>query len=266
MVHLTLRGQPLGTAQPPADPARIAAVLFDKDGTMSQSEPMLLRLARARVEQCLALGVSHGLDDARLQQLLDLLARAYGLGTDGLHPAGTIAVAARDHNLISTATALVQVGLGWPEALALSEQAFASTDSLHGQGAPTPPQPTDGLANLLERLTAAGVRCAVISNDHQPGIQAFLRRHDLAKHFAGLWSADHLPRKPDPEAVHALCAELGVRPQSCALIGDANSDLHMARKAGVAVVLGYQDGWSQPVPLDPAFPQIHHWNELEVVD
>ena len=266
MVHLTLRGQPLDSDQALDGPARIAAVLFDKDGTMSHSEPMLLGLARARVEQCLELVASHGLDGSRQQQLLDLLARAYGLGADGLHPAGTIAVAARDHNLISTATALVQVGLGWPEALALSEQAFASTDSLHGQGANHSPQPTDGLASLLERLNASGVRCAVISNDHQSGIEAFLTHHDLAKHFAGLWSADHLPRKPDPEAVHALCAELEVVPQDCALIGDANSDLHMARKAGVAVVLGYQDGWSQPVPLDPAFPQIHHWDELEVVD
>jgi len=38
----------------------------------------------------------------------------------------------------------------------------------------------------------------------------------------------------------------------------------MAHQAGVAVVLGYRAGWSQPPPLDPEVPQISHWRELQV--
>jgi phosphoglycolate phosphatase-like HAD superfamily hydrolase len=41
---------------------------------------------------------------------------------------------------------------------------------------------------------------------------------------------------------------IGVAPERCALIGDANSDLRMARSAGVAVALGYSTGWRQPEP------------------
>jgi phosphoglycolate phosphatase len=48
----------------------------------------------------------------------------------------------------------------------------------------------------------------------------------------------------------------------CALIGDANSDLRMARTAGVAVVLGYTAAWSSTPPLDPSFAQLQHWSEL----
>ena len=65
-----------------------------------------------------------------------------------------------------------------------------------------------------------------------------------------------------PEPV--LCEQLGVRASRCALIGDANSDLRMAQQAGVPVVIGYGAGWSTPPPLDPCFPCLSHWRELEV--
>jgi phosphoglycolate phosphatase len=55
-------------------------------------------------------------------------------------------VAARDHNLIATATALAQVGLGWPEALAISEAVFAVSDQIDrrrsGEPGSTSPSPT----------------------------------------------------------------------------------------------------------------------------
>lgn len=269
MAHLQLRGKLLVDAQ--GLPQPIDAVLFDKDGTLSISEPMLVTLAEARVFQCLALIRQHDPDlgAATAAELEALLRRAYGLapggpGTGGIHPAGTTAVGSRSHNLISTATVLSMVGLGWPEALELSEAVFAATDGLHGEGGPQRPQPTDGLHELVERLVAAGVRCAVISNDGVPGIEAFLQSHALTHRFSGLWSADHTPCKPDPQAVHGLCHQLGVSAQRCALIGDANSDLRMARAAGVPVVLGYTAAWRTLPPLDPGFERLQHWQELTV--
>jgi phosphoglycolate phosphatase len=260
MVLLSLRGNPLPCGNRPLE-----AVLFDKDGTMSHSEPMLVTLAQARVFHCLNLADLATDDPERHCDLGDLLHRAYGLAPEGVHPAGTMAVASRDQNLVATATALVQVGLGWPEALAMAEAVFARTDALHGQGSEQRPSPTTGLRPLLESLRLAGVRCAVISNDHVDGIEAFLAAHDLASYVQAIWSAEHQPRKPDPAAVHGLCAELGVAVESCALIGDANSDLRMARAAGVPVVLGYRAGWRRPVDLDDSFLQLDHWEELRVV-
>ncbi|MEA5392804.1 HAD family hydrolase [Cyanobium gracile UHCC 0139] len=260
MVHLSLRGTPLPCGDRPLE-----AVLFDKDGTMSHSEPMLVALAQARVFHCLALAGLAASDPERHHDLGGLLHRAYGLSADGIHPAGTMAVGSRDQNLLATATALAQVGLGWPEALAMAEAVFTRTDGLHGQGSAQRPAPTPGLRPLLEALSQAGVRCAVISNDHVEGIRAFLAAHGLTSFFQANWSAEHLPRKPDPAAVHGLCQELGVAVESCALIGDANSDLRMARAAGVPVVLGYRAGWRRPVALDGSFLQLDHWRELAVI-
>lgn len=241
-------------------------MLFDKDGTLSISEPMLHALAEARVFHCRRMVAERHpeLAPRLLTELDDLLRRAYGLAADGVHPAGTTAVASRQHNLISTATVLAQVGLGWPEALALSEVVFARTDGMHGPGSSHRPKATEGLHALIEQLRAAGLLCAVISNDEMAGIESFLDSQGIARHFQACWSADHTPRKPDPEAVHALCRELGVQPCECALIGDANSDLRMARAAGVTVVLGYTAAWRRRPPLDAGFPHLQHWGELSL--
>ena len=229
---------------------------------MSHSEPMLETLAAARVFHCLEALPDQSPESRAL--LTDLLHRAYGLSPAGIHPASITAVASRDHNLIATASAFAMVGLGWPEAQALSEEVFARTDALHGQGSQHRPQPTEGLADLLQRFSEAGLRCAVISNDHERGIHEFLAIHGMHHHFQAIWSAEHWPCKPHPEAVRGVCRELGIDPGRCALIGDANSDLRMARSAGVPVVLGYRAGWRQPPPLDPDVPQLHHWSELTV--
>jgi phosphoglycolate phosphatase len=264
MAHLLLRGQLLADAS--GNPHRIEAVLFDKDGTLSISEPMLHALASARVFHARQLLQQRHpeLPASETDALADLLQRAYGLKEQAIHPAGATAVGSRAHNLLSTATALAQVGLGWPEALELSEAIFAATDGLHGQGSQQRPIATEGLHELVEALNAAGVACAVISNDDRAGIAAFLASQALSSRFHACWSADHSPRKPDPAAVRALCSELGVPAERCALIGDANSDLRMAEQAGVPVVLGYSAGWSTPPPLDPCFPCLSHWRELEV--
>ena len=260
MAWLQLRGTELG---------EVEAVLFDKDGTLSVSEPQLLTLASARVFLCLE-HAAPVLPAAVLPELEQLLQRAYGLSPAAICPAGITAVASRDHNLIATATALVQVGMGWPEALALSEGVFAEADQQdarrsqeaggHTSGI------TDGLRPWLEQLQAAGVICAVISNDDMAGIEHFLASHGLEPFFAGLWSAEHRPRKPDPAAVHGLCAQLGVQPGRCALIGDANSDLRMAVAAGIPHqrALGYTAAWSSPPPLAEPHPLVHHWRELSL--
>ncbi|MDA0717921.1 MAG: HAD-IA family hydrolase [Cyanobacteria bacterium] len=264
MAKLFLRGQPLADAT--GTPFPIEAVLFDKDGTLCISEPMLHALAEARVfhaRQLLLLRHPE-LPASQGDELGQLLKRAYGLSNSAIHPAGSTAVGSRSQNLISTATALAQVGLGWPEALELSESVFAATDGLHGQGSKHRPIATDGLHDLMNALQESRVVCAVISNDDEAGIESFLASQNLRSKFQALWSADQNPRKPDPAAVHALCAQLGIQAKRCALIGDANSDLRMAQQAGVPVVLGYGAGWSIAPPLDTSFACLQHWRELQV--
>ncbi|MFM7086486.1 MAG: HAD family hydrolase [Cyanobium sp.] len=278
MARLLLRGIDLG---------EVRAVLFDKDGTLSISEPQLITLAQARVFLCL-----EQVEPRLHAPLQRLLLQVYGLQPGGggrcaaIAPAGITAVASREHNLIATATALVQLGLGWPEALAISERTFERADGADARRASaTEAQPscgaaagaateapatsatTEGLHTWLEQLRAAELPCAVISNDDVAGIEHFLRSHGLRDHFQAVWSAEHRPRKPDPAAVHGVCGLLGVEAAHCALIGDANSDLQMAVAAGIPqrLALGYTAAWSTPPPLAEPHPQVHHWRDLALV-
>jgi len=252
MAMLMLRGVPIGTFD---------GVLFDKDGTLSHSEPHLLKLAEARIDAALDLWSTLG--QSPNPELRPLLSRAFGLEDGGLHPAGTLAVAARQDNLISTATVFCLLGCGWPQALELSERCFELVDQRHGNSSsPSPLLPNAD--RVLQRLHDAGIQLAVISNDTRSGIQSFLNHHGLSDRFSDCWSADDQPRKPNPAAVHQLCQRLNLTPERCALIGDAETDLSMAQTAGIDCVIGYLGGWAKQPKLPSAEHLLMDWNELEV--
>ena len=252
MATLMLRGAPIGNYD---------GVLFDKDGTLSHSEPHLQALAEARIRT--AVDLWSATRQSPNPDLRPLLSRAFGLENGGLHPAGTLAVAARQDNLISTATVFCLLGCGWPQALELSERCFELVDQRHGNSSsPSPLLPNAD--PVLQRLHDAGIQLAVISNDTRSGIQSFLNHHGLSDRFSDCWSADDQPRKPHPAAVHQLCQRLNLTPERCALIGDAETDLSMARTAGIVCVIGYLGGWAKQPKLPSAEHLLVDWNELEV--
>ena len=104
----------------------------------------------------------------------------------------------------------------------------------------------------------------MISNDTRSGIEEFLAHHQLGAGIAGIWSADDHPRKPDPQAVLELCNRLGLPPQRCALVGDAETDLQMALEAGIGGVIGFTGGWKSAPKLPSAQHLLHSWDHLSV--
>ena len=265
MAQLLLRGEPLGNFE---------GVLFDKDGTLSHSEPRLVEQGHSRINaacECFLADQKHRAqrDKEQIKQLEALLRQAYGLRETRVNPDGLLAVASRQHNLVSTATLFSLMGEPWPKALQLAERSFveaAEARKQHKGNATDEPSPLlPGARAMLDQLKAAGLACAVISNDTRAGISAFLRGHQLETHMQGIWSAEDQPSKPNPAAVHQLCDQLGLRPERCVLIGDADSDLLMARQAGIGLGLGYTAGWEQAPALTEHHQLIHHWDELQVM-
>ena len=55
---------------------------------------------------------------------------------------------------------------------------------------------------------------------------------------------------------------MNLKISECALIGDSDTDLKMAKAAGVAVAIGYTAGWEKPPLLSEHHHLINHWNEL----
>jgi len=119
-------------------------------------------------------------------------------------------------------------------------------------GDPARVEPMPGAREALDRLRAAGVLTAVVSNQSAIGhgwlrldqVEAVNREVERRLGPLGPWLiCPHAPddgcecRKPSPGLVVRAAAALGVRPEECVLIGDTGADIDAARAAGARAVL-----------------------------
>ncbi len=217
----------------------IAAVIFDKDGTLADVAHYLRVVAIAR-----AVKIAEPFPN-----LKESLLQAFGVIGDHLDPTGLQAVGTRQENLIAAAAFVATQGIPWIAALERANAAFGEADREFSAKAPlTPPLP--GVIELVQRLHRLGCALAIISSDRTSEIEAFLDTYHL-KPFFQLWQgADELPTKPDPQVFLRACDRLGVRPEQTVVIGDADSDGLMAQRGGAAASIGVTWGWHRPPALN----------------
>jgi phosphoglycolate phosphatase len=103
-----------------------------------------------------------------------------------------------------------------------------------------------GVADALTALRATGRhKLALLTN--KPGVvtRPLLAALKIDVQFdAAIGDGDGHPRKPDPAAVHALCARFGTTAARTLMIGDGLPDMAVARAAGcaaAAALWGYTD-------------------------
>lgn len=116
----------------------------------------------------------------------------------------------------------------------------------------------------LDRLRAAGLPLAVVSNQSGVGrgyitlqqVDAVNRRVDeLLGPFAGFFICPHAPedgcdcRKPQPKLILDAARAMHVAPQRCVVIGDRDSDVEAAVRAG-AVPLKIEGPRELPAAID----------------
>jgi phosphoglycolate phosphatase len=98
----------------------------------------------------------------------------------------------------------------------------------------------------LDRLRAAGLVLACVTNKPRDFAVALLERKSLARYFAQVFGGDSFERrKPDPLPLLRAAAALGSTPQRTLVIGDSANDALAARAAGCPLVLvsyGYNHG------------------------
>jgi HAD superfamily hydrolase (TIGR01662 family) len=140
---------------------------------------------------------------------------------------------------------------GVPEAVLLDRDGTLVHDVPYN-GEADRVRPVDGAREALDRLRAAGVRLGVVTN--QSGVARGLltreqvdevnqRVSDLLGPF-DTWQVcthgldeDCRCRKPAPGMVEAACADLGVPPERCAVVGDIGADVEAALATGATPVL-----------------------------
>lgn len=106
--------------------------------------------------------------------------------------------------------------------------------------------PMPGAMELLEKLTAAGVTCAVFTNKHGPSARSVCAHLGFTPFLREVFGAKDTPwLKPEPAfAEHAL-AKLGATAATTCLVGDSPWDVQAAHNAGFpcfAVTTGTHSG------------------------
>ncbi len=245
----------------------IKAIIFDKDGTLSNSEECLLELAKNRIDFSIKKFKKLKIKNIKIWLLKKLLVSVYGLKKNSLSPNSSLAIASREQNIISTATIISLFGFDWFKSLSISQKIFDEVDfflSNQKNDIQKPRTLISGALDLLISLKNQGVYIALMTNDTQAGIEEFICSNKLEGIFDYLWSAENKPSKPNPEAVIELCKKMNLKPSECALISDADTDLRMAKEADINTVVGFTGGWKTPPNLTEKKFLIEKFNELKI--
>jgi N-acetyl-D-muramate 6-phosphate phosphatase len=126
----------------------------------------------------------------------------------------------------------------------------------------------DGCAAVLEALGQQGLAWGVVTNKPAFLTQPLLVALGLAQRAGCIVSGDTLPeRKPHPAPLLHAARQLGIPPQHCVYVGDAERDVQSARSAGMPVLLalyGYlgpndrPDAWQPDAQIRSPL-EILHW-------
>jgi phosphoglycolate phosphatase len=204
----------------------IEAIIFDKDGTLedSQAHLRILALKRAR------------LIDAQIPGIGETLLMAFGIDGERLDPAGLMAVGSRRENEVAAAAYIAETGRSWFESVAIAQDAFLRSDQMLQnplEGAIASPM-FDQTPKVLEYLCQSGLKLGILSASPTQSIQNFIDHHQLADYLDVILGSDGDLTKPDPRFYREICQKLGVDPQATLMVGDSQGDIAMAQQAGAA--------------------------------
>lgn len=207
-------------------PTRPAAVLWDFDGTLADTEPLWIEAEFAFMEQ-------HGRADWNLQHAHQLVGNA--LIDTGRYIIDFLGRADLDPVEVSNV---------------LTDQVV--TGILSSEELPWRP----GALDLLARLRRDGVPCALVSASYRRMLDAVLTRLPAGS-FDVVVAGDEVSRgKPDPEPYLTACTQLGVDPAECVVLEDSATGADSGNAAGAVVVA------IEHMVEIPAAPQRHFVDSL----
>lgn len=180
-------------------PMRPRAVVFDLDGTLLDSLPLVLR------------AITHALEPFGGRPTMDIFAQLGGPPERFLG-------------------ALLDDLKNLPVALQRLE-------SFHQENAHLI-RPYEGASATLETLRGAGVKLALWTGRDRVSTDWLLKNHELEGYFSAIVCGDDLPsHKPDPAGLREIIRRLAVREEETLFVGDADVDVLGGVGCGVDTLL-----------------------------
>jgi phosphoglycolate phosphatase len=231
----------------------IQAVIFDKDGTLEDSQEFLRNLGLKRSR----------LADAQIPGVGEPLLMAFGIDGGKMDPTGLMAVGSRRENEIVAAGYIAETGRGWLESLRIARRAFDEADQMLKNTAHSPL--FVGSLEVLKSLSDAGLKLGILSAATTEDVQNFVKRNQLKDYIQlemGVDSANL--NKPDPALFLQACEKLGVAPNMTLMVGDSAGDIEMAKNAGAAGCIGICWGNAKVSHLEKADVRIASLEEIKI--
>ena len=207
----------------------IAAVIFDKDGTLENSLTFWREVGTERAR----------LIDAQIPGVGEPLMMAFGILDNTLDPQGLMAVGSRRENEIAAAAYIAETGKSWYEARHIAQSAFTEVErskylTKTAESAPL----FEDVKPTLKSLIDAGLKIGILSVDSTVGVHSFVTNHQLQDSIHLCLGVDDDLSKPDPKLLLKACASLGVSPEQTIMVGDTSNDTIMAKTAQAAGTIG----------------------------
>ena len=195
----------------------ISTILFDLDGTLVDTAPDLGDALNIQLQR-------HGkaaLSDAVIRPFASHGSRGLiGLGF-GITPADADFSAMRD------------------EYLNIYDTVFTRSPTL-----------LPGIAELLQIIEGKGLTWGIVTNKPRRFTQRLIESMKLHERAACVVSGDDAPQpKPSPATLLMACEQVGVKPEHCVYVGDAERDIQAGKAAGMQTVValfGYIDASDRP--------------------
>ncbi len=197
----------------------ISTILFDLDGTLVDTAPDLGHALNVQLRR-------HGkavLTDAAIRPFASHGSRGLvGLGF-GITP--------KDDNFINMRD----------EYLSIYDTVFTRSPTL-----------LPGMADLLQLIENKGLKWGIVTNKPRRFTEGLIESMgmDLNKRAACIVCGDDAPQpKPSPATLLLACSQVGVNPESCIYVGDAERDIQASKAAGmksVVALFGYIDVTDKP--------------------
>lgn len=132
-----------------------------------------------------------------------------------------------------------------PEARGMEKECLKFYGEYYEQSGSPKTALFDGVDELLKKLTADGVKLAIVSNKPQRNTEDVYRKYLSAYNFA--YVTGHVKGvevKPDPTLTLDCIQKLGLKKEETVFVGDGETDVQTAIRAGIkgiSVLWGYRD-------------------------
>jgi len=123
---------------------------------------------------------------------------------------------------------------------------------------------TENFMNFMLTLYKEGYPMAIASSNNKKIVDAIVNRFGLDKYMKFIISGEEVKRgKPDPEIFITTAKRIGVDPESCLVIEDAENGVKAAKAAGMKCI-GYKNMDSGKQDLSEADLVINNFSELNL--